>query len=555
MAFQLSPTARDLIRSGLFGKDFETYRSEIIDFLNARFGSEVATNIVASEQGVMLIEMVSFALSTASFYGDRQADDTTLRDARLRVAAVTIARQLGYKPAASVPPVVTLTMTITSPPVLPVTLTIPKGTALNGPSGAPWETAQVTIFNVGGSLTQTIPVRAGQSLEEIFTSDGTPNQVFELSTIPTTFSIAQSSASVTVGGVIWPEVEFLTYDQTNQVEIDYGFNPPRVVFGDGIAGNIPPANAEIRVDYFATPGTAGAVPSNSVTNFTVPIIAGTTVITSTLVHNSPSTPGSDPETIEKIKAVAPLVFAAAKRAVTLNDLDGWINSFVDPIFGAVSKGRATTPRSVAADAEALTIIGEITSLGNQLITFDPSSTGAAASVTTRLTNYWNKVLSSNCKANVIIAQILSSDSIGRYVPAPVGLAQALEGFLDTIVISTAKVKATDGSINLLTVDLTVGINLQPNYTSPVAQATVTDTIRSILQAQLIGRDYGDSLRIADLYSLVQGVQGVSYAHITVTVTDNTSTDVTAARVNSFGDVPLQDFEVITLGNLPNVVII
>src|SRR5581483_2498390 len=109
--FSLSPTSKTLIRSGFFGKDFETYRSEIIDFLNARFGTQVTSNIITSEQGVMLIEAVSFALSTASWYGDRQADDTTLKDARLRVAAVTIARQLGYKPAASVAPVVSLTMT------------------------------------------------------------------------------------------------------------------------------------------------------------------------------------------------------------------------------------------------------------------------------------------------------------------------------------------------------------------------------------------------------------------------------------------------------------
>lgn len=558
MAFKLSPTARDLVRSGLFGKDFDTYRSEIIDFLNARFGSEVATNIVASEQGVMLIEMVAFALSTASFYGDRQADDTTLRDARLRVAAVTIARQLGYKPSAAVAPAVEITMTITSPDPLPVALTIPQGTKMLGPNGASWETASVVIFDAGSTGTQlikTVPAKAGATVEEIFISDGTPNQVFELTAIPTGHSIAQSSPSITVGGVSWPEVDFITYDQTTQVEVQYGFNPPRGVFGNGIAGNIPEKNAEIRFSYFTTPGTSGAVASNSVTQFATPLIVGTSVVTASLVHNSPSTPGSDPESIDKIKTVAPLVFAAAKRAVTKNDLDGWINSFVDPVFGAVSKGRATTPRSILADAEALTIVGEVRSLGNQLTAVVPAAAGAAESTVTRLYDYWNKVLSSNCKANAVVAQILSADSIGRYVAAPAGLATSLETFLDSIVVSTVKAKVTDGSINLYTVDLTVELGLKPSYTNPVAKTTITDTVRSILQNQLIGRNYGDSLRISDLYSLVEGVEGVNYAHISVKVSDYTGADVTLAKTNSFKDVTLQEYEVITMGNVPQVTIL
>src|SRR5579859_5285003 len=156
MALILSPTARDLVRSGLFGKDFDTYRSELIDFINTRFGPEIASNIVTSEQGVMLIEVVSFALATASWYGDRQADDTTLRDVRLRENAVVIARQLGYVPKASVPP--TVTMTIVEPVPLPVPLTIEKGRRLVGPNGSSWETAQVVLFDAGGVTTQTFPV-------------------------------------------------------------------------------------------------------------------------------------------------------------------------------------------------------------------------------------------------------------------------------------------------------------------------------------------------------------------------------------------------------------
>lgn len=555
MAFALSPTAMDLVRSGLFGKDFDTYRSELIDFINTRFGPEIASNIVTSEQGVMLIEVVAFALSTASWYGDRQADDTTLRDVRLRENAVVIARQLGYIPKASVPPTVSLTVTIIEPLPLPVPMTIEKGRTLIGPNGSSWETAQQTVFDAGGVTTQVIPVRQGVSLQEIFTSDGTPDQVFELSTIPTGMSIAQDSPVITVNAITWQTVGQLTYDQTNQVEVGYGFNPPRVNFGDGIAGNIPPSGSEIRVSYFATLATQGAVASNTITAFADPLVAGTFAVTVVLSHNAPSTPGSNPETIASIQANAPLVFQAAQRAVTISDLDGWINSFVDSTFGAVSKGRATTPRTVAADAEALTIIAEVNSLGAQLAALQPASAGAAQQVTARLRSYWDKVLSSNCKVNVVIAQILSSDSTGRYVPAPVGLAVALEKFLDGIVESTVKTRVTDGSINLFSVNLAVSVKLLPAFTSQLAQTTVQDTVSSILQGILIGRTYGESLRIGPLYEQVEQVQGVDYANITVTILDNTGADVSAARVNSFGDVVVQDFEILTMGLTPAITIL
>lgn len=554
MAFQLSQAARELIRSGLFGKDFETYRSEIIDFIQNRFGPEVASNIVASEQGVMLIEMVAFALSTLSWYGDRQADDTTLRDARLRVAAVTIARQLGYKPSAAVPPAVAVDMLVVSPAPLPVDLTIEKGRKLQGPNGSTWEVAETAIFDAGGALSKTLTVREGETMEEIFTSDGSPNQVFELATIPDGMSLAQSTLTVTVNGQTWPEVTFLTYDQTNQVEIGYGFNPPRVIFGDGIAGNIPPANSEIRVNFFVTSGPAGAAPSNTVVAFTEPLYSGIYTVQARLSHAAPSTPGSAPESIEKIKTVAPQVFQSAKRAVTLLDLDGWINSFVDPTWGAVAKGRATTPRTVTSDAEALTIIAQVQALGNQLVTLQPSSAGAAESLTTRLRSYWDKVLSSNCKANVVVAQILSSDSVGRYVPAPAGLATALEAFLDTIVESTVKAKVTDGSVNLYSVDVTVELSLLSSFTSQLARTTIQDTVRSLIQTELLGRDYGDSLRIGDLYSMVEAVQGVDYAHISVKVKDSTGLDVTTSKTNGFGDVEIKTYEVLTMGLTPVVTI-
>ena len=851
MSIELSPTARDLVRSTFFGKDFDSHRQDITDTIEAIFGGDVATNIVASEQGVMLIELNAYALGTASWYGDRQADDTTLQYVRLRDAAVTIARQLGYKASSSVPAVVDVRVQLTTTP--PIQLTIAKGSRATGPDGLVFETLADLVFDagqvgaglpagmtindlvvdpvagatiyaattngilktttagsswfstntgltnlnittlvidptltttlyigtvssgvyksinsgatwitssgglsnlnitaiavdpvtpanlyvttdaggvfksingattwsainggildftlqtvivdpvtpailyaggfsggvfksinsglswsasngglavtnvkhiaidpvtpttlyaatVGGgifksvdsaftwiafnngftglspnriaidpatpatvysstsdagvfktinggvdwaaavigltvtnntaitidALTPTtlyvgatdggiyasansaatwaelnngindplkiVQMREGRTRAETFRGSGDPFQIYEIA-VPSGSSIAQSSPAVSVAGILWPEVPLLTYDQTNQVEIEYGLAPPRVIFGDGIAGNIPPNDAEIRVVYFTTSGSLGSIASDTMGSFITPIIAGTTSIGTTLFNEAPSTPGSDPESLTSIKVNAPQVFQAAQRSVTGDDLTGWINSYVDPVYGAVSKGRATSPRAASEDAEAQSIIATLTAFG------------VPTTITGRLATYLDAILSSNCSANVINAQILASDSIGRYVPAAEGLARNLANFLNGIAESTVEAVVTDGSINLLSVDASVEIKTLDTITNDALRNDINDNVRVAVQALLLGRDFGDSLRIGDVYQTVEAVDGVEYSHITLVVRNNIGDDVSASRLNSFGDLEVQDYEVLTMGATPTV---
>ena len=338
--------------------------------------------------------------------------------------------------------------------------------------------------------------------------------------------------------------------------------------------------------------------------FIEPLTAAGQIITPTMTHADPSTPGSDRETVDSIKVNAPQVFQAADRAVTQADIDALINAFIDATFGAVAIGRATVPRSVDQDAEAITIIESIESscatvlnisgsvgsfeigevvtggtsgatatvvgidTGGSFLTVFPVSgayapvetitgatSGSVASLTSIAANdivaslraYWDKVLSSNCQANVVVAQILGKDQVGRYVSAPLGLAIALESYLDARVESTVKVTVVDGSVNLLPVDLTVGLHTDVTITSAEQQEVVKANVRSALETELLGRSYGTSVRISDLYRISDEVPGVDYVNIVIT---NQPT-----RVDSFGNLPIEDYEVITLGVSPVVTFI
>ena len=545
MAIDRSTTAVELVRSNFFGKDFDSIRQEVIDTMVALSDPETTSNFVVSDLGIMLIEAMSYAMATQNWYGDRQAGETSLDledGARIRANAVAIARALGYKPNGAVPPVAELSLTIS--PAAPIQFTIPKGTKLVESSGLPFETAEDVTFGVGETGPKTFLARQGETQEELFTSDGSPNQRFFLETVREGFSIAEGTVEAVIDSVDWEPIPLLEPRQDNIYEVSLGTNPPFVRTGDNIFGNIPETGVEVRINYFTTAGPDGAVASETITGFVDPIFAGVTLITPTIDHPEPSTAGSFRESINSIKRNAPLVFQTGQRAVTIRDLDGLINSFVDATWGAVAKGRATTPRSAAADAR---LQSHISTLRN--------NNCLDAEEIDDLERYWNKVVSSECQANIVMAQILAADAEGRYVVASKGLAEALETYLDALVESTVKVWAIDGSVNLFSVDIEAQIKVVESRDTEVLRATIISNVEQLIRDFLLGRDFGVSAQISDLYSRVEAVDGVDYANVKAALVQNQGDDVTSEKTDEFGNVIVETFEVITMGSQPVVTII
>ena len=111
---------------------------------------------------------------------------------------------------------------------------------------------------------------------------------------------------------------------------------------------------------------------------------------------------------------------------------------------------------------------------------------------------------------------------------------------------------TDGSINLLSVDAFIGIKILDNITNDALRNQIRDEVRSQTQALLLGREFGESLRIGDLYQTAEAVEGVDYSQVTLVVRNNIGDDVSSSRLNSFGGLEIEEFEVITLGASPEV---
>lgn len=538
MPVQFLEEAREIVKSQFIGKDFDTWVTDIQGGLEEEFGTDALTNLDAAGFGVMWLEIMANLAASLSWQVDREADETTLQTAIIRENIVNIARHLGYKPYGAVPPFVTLTLTLDAPS--PDTAIIPSGSTLTSDTGIIYSTIEEVTFLIGEVGPKTVVARQGEAFEEVFTADGERSQIYRLESVPDETSIAEDTATVRVGGKLWDIQEFLTFDQKDIAEVELGRDPPLVRFGDGIAGNIPPDGAEVRIGYFATAGTAGVVIENSITSFDNQVFAGPTPLNITITHPA-SSAGSDRQSLSEIKIFAPLVWQTGDRGVTQLDLDSLINTFVDPTFGAVAIGRATVPRSAAEDGVIQTFLGNVRSAG--CVTED---------VIQAFEDYMDGILNSNCKVNVVNAQILAQDSLGRYVQTTGELAKALEDFLNNNdkVIATVVVQAVDGSVNLfplnteLTITFTSDVDLEAQRQDILAQADAA------LRNLLLGQTYGTDFRVSDLYADVEAIEGVEAANFRITGFQNRSDF--PLNIDDFGNFISGEYEVFTMGELPVV---
>ena len=360
-----SPAA-NINRARYAGKDFFTFVDDLVARIQALFVTEF-NDFVTSGTGQMLIDTVAWASETLSFYIDRQATESYLVTARTRKGVVRLARQLGYKVSGAVSASVDLSVNIGA--VQTVIVTLPTGFQWKGPNDLVFETVEDVSFPVGEGPTsppRSVGVRQGTTRVEIFTSTGARSQIFRLSPGKGN-SIAASSVLCRVNGSAWTENDIITFDSTDQYEVGIGDDPPTIRFGNGVAGNVPPVNAEIRVEYFATAGAAGLVQSGTITEPVSPLVVGTTVVPLIASNPLPTSGGSDQESLDRVKANAPRVFRAHTVAITRDDYESLSEAYTDPLAGSVAVAQAFVARSADDDLQLQILLNNIRAIAFSLI--------------------------------------------------------------------------------------------------------------------------------------------------------------------------------------------
>jgi hypothetical protein len=351
--------ATDLIslnRVQYAGFDFDTISDDLRTQLQINFAASF-NDFAVSSLGIVLIDIVAFGLDTLSYYLDRRATDTYLATARTQGAVALLTRQLGYKMAAAVASSVDLSVAPTKSYAF--ALPIPVRFQFSGPNGTIFEAAQAVTIPTGSTAAVTIPCYQGQTITETFTSDGTPNQIFQLSRVPSGWMMAQGTVTCTVSSSPFTESDFLSFNETDQFEVGYNDTPPTIRFGDGVAGNIPVLNGVIVVTYVATLGTAGEVLSNTITSVVTSLVVNFTTISLSINNPAASIGGSDLEDLEHAKTFAPLVFKSRQVAVTAGDYQALAGSYADPLFGRVAIAEAISSRSATTDIELQNLLNDI----------------------------------------------------------------------------------------------------------------------------------------------------------------------------------------------------
>jgi hypothetical protein len=382
----------ELNRVQYSGMDFASIEDELLVRLQLKFASSY-NDFAVSSLGIMLIDLFSYGLDTLSWYLDRRASDLFLSTARTRKSVARTARQLGYKMSAAAASSVDVTITLNQSYAFPITL--PVGFQVYGPNGLIFEAQQSYTWAPFSATIATVTFAEGQTVQSIFYSDGTANQVYQIKNVPNSkFIVGPGSDGISklvleVAGIPWTESELLTFGSTNQFEIGYNDDPPTLRLGDNIAGNIPTNGAQMVLTYFATSGVAGTATAGQITKAVAPLVAGFTNIDIAINNPTGTIVGNDPEALNKARANAPLMFKSRGVNITKDDYEVRAGSFSDAVYGSIAVAKAISVKSAASDTYLNAKLADIEAIG---VGFSTAVSTFDTTVATDLTTLTNAVV-------------------------------------------------------------------------------------------------------------------------------------------------------------------
>lgn len=300
-------------------KDQDSIRLRLVNLMKSAFTDW--TDFNTPTWGNILLESFAHVVDIALFYMDNQAREAFITDVQLRRNAISLAKRLGFVPQGASASTVDVLFTLGEVPSNDVV--IPAGTVV--------KTADVTdAVRFQLLLDLTIPsstdppqafgtVENSEDSQDTFSSSGLANQEVVLNSIP----FLDGSALVTAGNGAYMLVDnFLSSDANDRhytIVVDEN-DRATLRFGNSVNGEIP--TGIITVDYKTGGGGTGNVDVN-----TVSLIEGsfTDVLSNpvTVTVNNPSAAsgGSNRQTVEQIKQLAPEELRVLNRTVSREDYE------------------------------------------------------------------------------------------------------------------------------------------------------------------------------------------------------------------------------------------
>ena len=271
----------------------------------------------------VLLDLLAYNTHYNAVYANMLANEMFLDTADLKNSIVSHAKHVGYTPVSATSGTANITITFNSASAS--SRTVNKGTAFT--SSVDDVSYQfiirdaVTVTPVDGVYTLTTDIREGTLVTNKYTVDTTDanqrflieNDLVDTATLAVTVQNSSSDSTTNTYtlasdlGAVTNTSKIYYLEQVEQGKYE-------VVFGDGVLGAALSNGNIVTLEYIVSTGVA----SNGATTFTASsTVGGESDIT--IVTNSNSAGGSEPETVESIRFNAPKQFSAQNRAVTPED--------------------------------------------------------------------------------------------------------------------------------------------------------------------------------------------------------------------------------------------
>jgi len=324
--------------------DFQDLRTQIKDYL--RSNSDFTDFDFEGSNFSTLIDLLAYNSYITAFNTNMAVNEVFLDSATLRENVVSLARNIGYVPRSRRSSKAKINFTVDMSQTDSRTVKIVAGqVALGAVRDGNY------IFSIPDDITSpvdnngivtfnNVEIYEGVYLTSTFVvDDSQPNQRFILPNTNIDTTTIRVTSRNQVSEVYTSYSNILNIDGNSRIFLIQEIEDQKyeIIFGDNIVGKKPTNGSVINVTYIVTNGRLG----NGSSNFTFSgilkdnnlqnVTSGISLI-NTL---SASENGDDIESIDKIKYLAPRVYASQYRAVTANDYKGLI-PFIYPNVDSVT---------------------------------------------------------------------------------------------------------------------------------------------------------------------------------------------------------------------------
>jgi len=462
----------NLRRINFSALDFSTARRAIVEYIRTYF-SATFNDFVASNGGIMFIEVVAAEIAKMALRGDILINEAFLPTCTTEAALTNHLALIGQSIQQPTPATVDVQASVDQPVTTNIEITPGVAFTLRGPDQ---QDVIYEIYRTPGDWHSKIVIPAGKRgviaygiegqfiLPRLYVSPGGPDQTFSI-TDPK--ALAEPILVTVTTGIHSEDWQVVTtpieqYGPTDKVvEVTFVAGTITFRFGDDVHGKALTSGQQVQARYRAGGGIRGRIGAGLLneTRQISPLPPVTAPVAVTFTNPNPSTGGTDRESLADAKRRGPRDFATHDSVVTAGDYAQVAASFNHPVFGTVMK-------SVATIRTAL-------------------------------------------NANLVEIYVLALGSDGRPVTPSLGLKRGLISYLTQLNVLTDQVRALDGAIHPVDVDVTVV--LDKNVDATVVKNNVEAALDDFFD--LSGWEMGMPLYVSNLIDTIEAVDGVSYVDL------------------------------------------